>query len=180
MQNKLTYSEQELVTLLKQRESNAFEYLYDNYSAALYTVIVSILTDKEFANDILQEVFIKIWRQIQLYDEAKGRLFTWMINLTRNTSIDALRSKSYRNNKQNRELTEIVYESSGTTNIQVNEIGLRKLVYKLKDEHKVLIDLAYFQGFTHEEISKILNIPLGTVKTRLRAAMMQLRQIVKI
>ncbi len=180
MQNKLTYSEQELVTLLKQRESNAFEYLYDNYSAALYTVIVSILTDKEFANDILQEVFIKIWRQIQLYDEAKGRLFTWMINLTRNTSIDALRSKSYRNNRQNRELTEIVYKSSGTTNIQVNEIGLRKLVYKLKDEHKVLIDLAYFQGFTQEEISKILNIPLGTVKTRLRAAMMQLRQIVKI
>lgn len=173
------YSETELVTLLKQRNAKAFEYLYDNYSPALYTVILSMHTDKEFANDILQEVFIKIWRQIQSYDEMKGRLFTWMINLTRNASIDVLRSKDFRNNKQNRELTEFVYASAGSTSININEIGLRKLVSKLKDEHKVLVDLAYFQGFTHEEISKTLNMPLGTVKTRLRSALITLRQLVK-
>ncbi len=174
------YSEAELVALLKQRNPDAFEYLYDNYSSALYAIILSIHSDKELANDTLQEVYIKIWRQIQLYDEMKGRLFTWMINLTRNACIDILRSKDYRNNKQNRELTEFVYASAGSTSININEIGLRKIVLKLKDEHKVLIDLAYFQGFTHEEISKTLNIPLGTVKTRLRSALIRLRQLVKI
>lgn len=123
MPDLIKYSEPELVALLKQKDAVAFEYLYDNYSGALYSVILSMLTDRELSNDILQEVFIKIWRQIQSYDETKGRLFTWMINLTRNASIDALRSKSYRNNKQNRELTEYVYEAAGTSSINIDEIG---------------------------------------------------------
>ena len=79
--------------LLKQRRESAFNYLYDNYSAALYSVIISIVPDRELSNDILQEVFVKIWRQIETYDVTKGRLFTWMLNIARNASIDALRSK---------------------------------------------------------------------------------------
>ncbi len=179
MPDVIKYSETELVTLLKQKDAGAFEYLYDNYSGALYAVILGMLIDRELSNDILQEVFIKIWKQIQTYDQTKGRLFTWMINLTRNASIDALRSKSYRNSKQNRELTEYVYESAGTSSINIDEIGLRKIIHTLKDEYKTVVDLAYFQGFTHEEIAKILNMPLGTVKTRLRSALIKLREIVK-
>jgi RNA polymerase sigma-70 factor (ECF subfamily) len=173
------YNEDELVLLLKQREQSAFSYLYDNYSPALYTVIVSILQDREFANDVLQEVFVKIWRQIEQYDAEKGRLFTWMINIARNASIDTLRSKSYNTQKQNRELTENVYSAAGTFNIEADTIGLRKLITNLKEEQKVLVELAYFQGYTQEEISKLLNIPLGTVKTRLRSALIQLRALLK-
>src|SRR4249919_3932947 len=109
MPEALSYTENELVLLLKQRTQNSFNYLYDNYSGALYNVILSILQDKELSNDVLQEVFIKIWRQIDQYDPEKGRLFTWLVNISRNASIDTLRSKSYHLQQQNRELTENVY-----------------------------------------------------------------------
>ena len=137
------------------------------------------MQDKELANDVLQEVFIKIWRQIEQYDSEKGRLFTWMINIARNASIDILRSKSYNTQKQNRELTENVYGAAGTFNIETDKIGLRKVIANLKEEQKVLVELAYFQGYTQDEISKLLNIPLGTVKTRLRNALIQLRTLFK-
>ncbi len=175
----LKYEESELVYLLKKREQSAFSYLYDNYSGALYTVILAIVPDRELANDVLQEVFVKIWKQIESYDDNKGRLFTWMMNISRNASIDTVRSKNYQNSQQNRELTESVYDSSGSTSTNTDKIGLRKLVHQLKDEYKVLVELSYFQGFTQEEISKMLEIPLGTVKTRLRTALIQLRQLVK-
>lgn len=175
----LKYTEAELVDLLKRRSQQAFAYLYDNYSGALYSVVLSVLNEKETANDVLQEVFVKIWRQIESYDSVKGRLFTWMLNIARNASIDALRSKSFQNSKQNRELSETVYNEVGSVNTNVDLIGLRKIVHLLKEEYKTLVELSYFQGFTQEEISKIQNIPLGTVKTRLRAALVQLRELVK-
>jgi RNA polymerase sigma-70 factor (ECF subfamily) len=145
----------------------------------LYSVILSIINDRELANDVLQEVFVKIWRQIESYDATRGRLFTWMMNITRNASIDTLRSKGYQNSQQNRELTEAVYETAGTVTTSTDTIGLRKLVTTLKQEYRVLVELAYFQGYTQEEISKTLDMPLGTVKTRLRAALIQLRETVK-
>jgi RNA polymerase sigma-70 factor (ECF subfamily) len=175
----VTYQECELVLLLKQRKELAFNYLYDNYSAALYSVIISIVPDRELSNDILQEVFVKIWRQIETYDVTKGRLFTWMLNIARNASIDALRSKNFQQRQQNRELTEHIDETGGSTQTNTDKIGLRKIVYKLKAEHRVLVELSYFEGFTQDEISKMLNIPLGTVKTRLRTALIQLKQVMK-
>lgn len=175
----ITYQESELVMLLKQRQEFAFNYLYDHYSASLYSVIVSIVPDRELSNDILQEVFVKIWRQIETYDTTKGRLFTWMLNVARNASIDAVRSKNYQQNQQNQELTEKIYESGGSTQTNTDKIGLRKIVYKLKEEYRVLVELSYFEGFTQDEISKMLNIPLGTVKTRLRTALIQLKQVIK-
>jgi RNA polymerase sigma-70 factor (ECF subfamily) len=179
MPGSLKYTETELVTMLKQRLQPAFNYLYDNYSGALYSVILSILQDKELSNDVLQEVFIKIWRQIEQYNSDKGRLFTWMINICRNASIDTLRSKGYHSQKQNRELTESVYSAAGTTSTETDKIGLRKLITGLKEDHKIIVELAYFQGYTQDEISKLLNIPLGTVKTRLRSALIQLRSLLK-
>jgi RNA polymerase sigma-70 factor (ECF subfamily) len=165
--------------MLKQHQEPAFNYLYDHYSASLYSVILNIVPDKELAKDVLQEVFVKIWRQIDTYDTTKGRLFTWMLNIARNASIDIVRSKNFQNSQQNRELTESVYNAGGSTHTDIDKIGLRKIVHKLKDDHKVLIELSYFQGHTQDEISKMLSIPLGTVKTRLRTALIQLKQVIK-
>lgn len=173
------YSESELVHLLQQRDEHVFSYLYDNYSGALLSIICNIVKDEELANDVLQEVFVKIWRQVESYDSSKGRLFTWMLNIARNASIDTIRSKSYQNNQKNLELTENVYSAAGSSQLQVDQIGLRKLIHQLKEEYRVLIDLSYFQGFTQDEISKMLDIPLGTVKTRLRTALIQLRGIIQ-
>lgn len=179
MQEEKKYSEPELVMLLKQRHEVAFSYLYDNYSGALYSIVQNIVGDTELANDVLQEVFVKIWKQIAQYDDGKGRLFTWMLNIARNAAIDMVRSKGFQNSQQNRELQESVYEQAGTTSIAVEQIGLRKVVHKLKSEQKQLVELAYFEGYTQDEISKMLDIPLGTVKTRLRTALIQLRQMLK-
>ena len=177
-----TYTEQELVAALKARNNQAFAFLYDHYSGALYSIIRQIITDNdELAGDVLQEVFINIWRKIESYDQTKGRLFTWMLNIARNASIDTLRSKSYQNAQKNQELPENVYKgaSNQTTQQNVDNIGLKKVLEKLKPEHRVLVELAYFKGFTHEEIAEMMTIPLGTVKTRIRNALLQLREYLK-
>jgi RNA polymerase sigma factor (sigma-70 family) len=178
----ITYTEQELVAALKQRDNQAFAFLYDHYAGALYSIIRQIITDNsEFAGDVLQEVFINIWRKIESYDQTKGRLFTWMLNIARNASIDTLRSKSYQNSQKNQELPDNVYKgaSNQTTQQNVDNIGLKKVLEKLKPEHRVLVELAYFKGFTHEEIAEMMTIPLGTVKTRIRNALLQLREYLK-
>jgi RNA polymerase sigma-70 factor (ECF subfamily) len=173
------YSEQELVALLQQQSDSAFNYLYDNYSGALYSIINQIVPDKEIASDVLQEVFINIWKKISTYDASKGRLFTWMLNIARNAAIDKLRSKNYQNSLKNRPLPEDVNTGMAVSiSPSTSDAGLKKILTKLKEEYRTLIDLSYFQGFTHEEIAKMLGIPLGTVKTRIRTALSQLRTMI--
>jgi RNA polymerase sigma factor (sigma-70 family) len=175
-----TYNESELVNLLQQRSEKAFSYLYDNYSGALYGIVKSIVNDTETANDTLQDVFVNIWKKIESYDPAKGRLFTWMLNIARNAAIDRIRSRGFRDSLKNQPLSENVDISVGSfTNPNINDVGLRKVINRLKEEQRVLIDLSYFHGFTHEEIAKAMNIPLGTVKTRIRSALLQLRTLIR-
>ncbi len=166
------------MALLQQRNEKAFGYLYDNYSGALYGIVNSIVTDKDIANDVLQNVFVNIWRKIESYDASKGRLFTWMLNIARNASIDEIRSKGYRDSQKNQSLSENVDFAGAFTSPAIADVGLKKVLTKLKSELRILIDMSYFQGFTHEEISKALNIPLGTVKTRIRSALIQLRTMI--
>lgn len=176
-----TYTEQELVTRLKDRDNTAFSYLYDHYSGALHNIILQIVGDAELAGDVLQEVFVNIWRKIDMYDAGKGRLFTWMLNIARNAAIDMLRSKNYQNSRKNQSIQENVdvLRPGDSTQTGMDTIGLRKVLEKLKGEQRILIELAYFNGYTHEEIAVMENIPLGTVKTRIRNALIQLRAYLK-
>lgn len=180
MNQATTYSEAELVSLLQQQNEQAFGYLYDNYSGALFNIINQVVSDSEIAADVLQEVFVNIWRKIESYDPGKGRLFTWMLNVARNAAIDKIRSKSYQDSLKNQPLPGDVHGIGSQTVWQpVDDYGLRNLVNKLKDEQKVLIELSYFQGYTHEEIARALSIPLGTVKTRIRSALLKLRTLIR-
>jgi RNA polymerase sigma factor (sigma-70 family) len=173
-----TYSEQELVTALKLRNNGAYSYLYENYSAALYKIIKQIIQNIEEANDVLQEVFISIWRKIESYDAAKGGLFNWMLNIARNASIDMVRSKDFRNAQKNQQVSNStdINANSPVFTQNTDKIGFQKTLDNLKQEHRILIELSYFKGYTHEEIAWIAGIPLGTVKSRLRNALLQLRQ----
>jgi RNA polymerase sigma-70 factor, ECF subfamily len=174
--------EDQLVASLKAKERLAFDYLYDHYSNALYGVIDRIVQSEEIANDVLQESFVKIWKNIDHYSKEKGSIFTWMLNVCRNMAIDTIRSKQYKNETQNQNIEDYVITIDNKENIQakVDHIGLKEVIEKLRPEHKILIDKVYFEGYTQEEISKELNIPLGTVKTRLRSAIMQLREVIKV
>jgi len=181
LNNSVTYNEQELVLSLKAKDQQSFSYLYDNYAGALYSIVLQVVPDKDLASDVLQEAFVNIWRKIESYDPTRGRLFTWMLNVTRNLAIDMVRSKAYQNNQKNQGMPENdFFEKAGNSlQLSVDNIGLRKVVNKLKTEHRVLIDLAYFKGYTHEEIAEIERLPLGTVKTRIRSALIQLRDYLK-
>jgi RNA polymerase sigma-70 factor (ECF subfamily) len=164
-----------LVALLKEKDNQGFTYLYDNYSGALYGVIKQIVIDPELANDVLQEAFVNIWRRIDTYDPSRGRLFTWMLNISRNAAIDKIRSKSFQQSLMQQPVDGEYIQASIKPGI--DDFGLRKVIFKLKDEQRLLIDLSYFQGYTHEQIAKALNIPLGTVKTRIRTALTQLKAL---
>jgi RNA polymerase sigma-70 factor (ECF subfamily) len=174
----VNYKESELVTALKKHDNAAYKYLYNNYKGALYNAITQIIYDEEIAGDVLQETFITIWKNIEKYDPSKGKLFTWLLRLTKNTAINKTRSKIYKSQQKNADLNIYVnyLEEKNPEQIELNSIGLRKQVHALKEDYKNVLELAYYQGFTQEEVSKALNIPLGTVKTRLRSALIELRK----
>lgn len=175
MQAAPKYEEAELIALLKDRTETGFSYLYEHYSGALYQAISVLISDKELAADVLQEVFVNIFKRIDSYDPTRSRLYTWMLNVARNAAIDMLRSKGFRQTQQNREVNDAVYEQTGTTQMAIDQIGLRKMVGQLKTEVRQVVELAYFGGYTQEEISDLLQVPLGTVKTRVRSGLKQLR-----
>ncbi|MCU7550816.1 sigma-70 family RNA polymerase sigma factor [Chitinophagaceae bacterium LB-8] len=171
------YTETSLIQGLLAHDEQAYSYLYDHYSKALFNIIYQIIPQQEVAEDVLQEVFIRLWQNITSYDASRGRLFTWMLNITRNLAIDRIRSKDYNKQTKTTELKEDVYEKRSEQAI-INDIGLKNTMNQLPDENRKLLELAYFQGYTQEEISKLLNLPLGTVKTRIRSTLIQLRTLI--
>jgi len=175
------YSEDELVLLLQRQDQQAFSYLYDNYAPALNGVIFRMVEDKILSEDILQEAFVKIWNNFTSYDKSKGRLFTWMMNLTRNLAIDTLRSKGYKKqSKISGDENSVDNLHDGSSGIdKFDAMGIRKQLNNLKPDQRIIIDLAYFNGFTQDEIAKEIGIPLGTVKTRMRTAILELRKMLQ-
>lgn len=166
----------QLIDLLLQRDKATFERLYDDYSAAIYGLTLKILKDEVLAEDALQETFVRIWRKIHTYDACKGRLFTWMLNIARNISIDMLRAAGSRKVAQTISIHEYSFDSKGpSTSMQVEHIGLREFVNGLPSDQKMVIELIYFLGYTHSEVAEEFQIPLGTVKSRVRLAMNHLR-----
>lgn len=178
-------SEDDLVELLQKRDQRAFHYLYDNYAGALYGVILRVVSDKNNADEVLQDTFVKIWNHGHQFDQGKGRLYTWMLNIARNTGIDYIKSKRARNDQQNQSLQDIVHSDEmhnfAHTDLveKLDHIGVTAVIDKLKPEWQVMIKMAYYEGYTQQEIAEELQIPLGTVKTRVRAALMQLKFVLK-
>jgi len=170
-----------LVQLLKSKDQKAFAYLYDNYAPALNGIIFRLVEDKALSEDILQDAFIKIWNNFSSYDNTKGRLFTWMMNLTRNLTIDTLRSKGYKKQAKISSDEKSVDNLQDTTSTidKFDSMGIRKQLANLKPDQRIVIDLAYFNGLTQDEISKEIGIPLGTVKTRMRTAILELRKLLQ-
>jgi RNA polymerase sigma-70 factor (ECF subfamily) len=178
----IQYNEEELVRLLKSNDKTAFEYLYDHYSGALFGIIIKMLDDQALAEDVLQEAFVKIWNNFSNYDPARGRLFTWMLNITRNLTIDMIRSKGYKKQAKIRNPENAVGYASdpASTNNRFDALGIRKQLDLLRDGQKQIIEMAYFEGLTQNEIAVQLGIPLGTIKTRMRAAILELKKILQV
>lgn len=178
-------SEETLIDLLKRKDQRGFNYLYDNYAGALYGVVYRVVMATHYAEEVIQEVFVKIWRHIHLFDPKKGKLYTWMINIARHTAIDFIKSKGVRNEQKTESISNFVNSkqeqefSSTDQNEKSDFIGFKNVLDKLKPEWKLLIEMAYYEGYTQQEISDKLEIPLGTIKTRTRAALLELQEILK-
>jgi RNA polymerase sigma factor (sigma-70 family) len=179
IENKVTISEPTLINRLQHGDQHALSYLYDHYSAALFGVIFRIVNEKNAAQEVLQDVFLKIWLRIPTYDAQKGKLFTWMLNIARNAAIDKVRSGEFSKQKKTKDITDFVrtVESYEVVSQSTDAIGLQKVLQQLPPEQQVIIEYLYFKGYTQSELAEEKNIPLGTVKTRLRMAMQTLQSL---
>ena len=170
-----------IIAGIRSGDQRALKLLYNKYSKALLGVIMRIVEDNETAEDLLQDAFVKIWQNFHTYDENKGRIYTWMLNIARNLAIDKIRSPKFSEGKKIRDIEDSVNKIDASNNIKYepDHIGIDQVVGKLRPEYKEVIDLVYFFGYSQSEAAEKLDIPLGTVKTRIRSAMIELRKVFK-
>ena len=172
----------ELILQFQQKDVKAYEKLYNLYCDSISGVVYNIVKNNDVAQEITQDVFIKAWNKGDTYSAKKGRFFTWLLNIARNAAIDYTRSKKFKQSKQNLNADFFVdiLESSSSLDSETNTIGLKEFVTKLGETCKSVIELLYFKGFTQKEASEELNIPLGTIKTRNRSCIGELRTMLGV
>jgi len=154
--------------------------LYDQYRTILFGLLVRILSSREEAEDVLQDVFIQVWRRAADFDEKRGKPFTWLVTLTRSRAIDRLRQIGARQRlatgAAENQPEEVSDALADTFKSEQKEIVKRALA-KLPEEQRRALMLAYYDGLTQSEIASRLSTPLGTVKTRMRSGMNKLREL---
>jgi len=166
---------------IKEGNPKGFDALYDCFSPALYGICLKILRDPRIAEDVLQESFSKVWKNIDSYDVNKGSLFTWLLNITRNSAIDQLRLlKKTPSFEAEHETSFLKKEEGSASKIKINHIGLDDIVDTLPKNEKLIIDYLFYKGYTQQEVAEELDIPLGTVKSRSRKALGSLKKMFSI
>lgn len=150
--------------------------IYEHYSSALFGVIKKVTNDEALAEDALQECFVKIWRYAKKYDPKKAKLFTWLYRIARNTAIDKIRSQKKKVEREIQISDSNVYKLP-TRTINQDTIDLRKHVATLDEKYQVVLKALYFEGMTQQEASEELEIPLGTIKSRLKIGLRELKKI---
>ena len=168
--------EKEILRLFEEGDVKAMDLLYDHYSDALYGVVLRMVGDEALASDVLQESFVKIWQNSRSYDPSKGRLFTWLLRIVRNKAIDSIR-KTGRKAEIQSELKIVHKGDTSDAKDPTLQHDLNTVLSNLDKDQRELIEHSYILGFSHPEIAEKFDLPLGTVKTRIRNAMQELRSI---
>jgi RNA polymerase sigma-70 factor (ECF subfamily) len=168
--------EQEITALLQKGDKKAITLLYENYADALYGVILKVISDEFIAQDVLQESFVKVWRKAKTYDAKKAKLFTWLYRIAYNTAIDKIRSRSNKTSKEVQIETSNVYKIT-SEGLNQDVLDIKKHLNTLDAKYQVVINALYFEGMTQQEASDELDIPLGTIKSRLKIGLRELRKI---
>ncbi|MEM1258546.1 MAG: sigma-70 family RNA polymerase sigma factor [Bacteroidota bacterium] len=171
-----TLLEKHIVELLQERDEKAISLLYDNYADTLYGVAYKVVKDEDLAQDIVQESFVKIWKKSDSYDPTKAKLFTWLFRITRNTAIDKLRSINTKSDKEIQIDVSDVY-NIGEQSIRPEFIDVKENLDKLEPKYRIVLEALFFEGMTQQEASDELDIPLGTVKSRLKIGLREMRKI---
>jgi RNA polymerase sigma-70 factor (ECF subfamily) len=175
-------AEERIIQLLLDKDEKALRLIFDRYGNAMLNSIRKILRNEAMAEDVLQDVLVKVWKKGQTYNKGRGSLFTWLISISRNAAIDKTRSKEYNQALKSTALDEFVY-TEGEASLKKSKLkelkgNVQEMVSQLDDHEQQLVRMSFFEGFTHVEIAKELSMPLGTIKTRIRSAINKLRQYV--
>jgi RNA polymerase sigma-70 factor, ECF subfamily len=178
-------SDEELVDLVSEGETAAFEAIYEKYSGAAYALAVRMLGDSGAAEEVVQDAFVSLWKKSATYDPGQGKLYTWLLRITRNRAIDEMRKRSSpaRDAAKHRRLYEETRDFSGSSGDTGAEAALvselrgfvREAMDELPEEQRQVVELSYLGGLSQREISERTGVPLGTVKTRSRLALKKLR-----
>jgi RNA polymerase sigma-70 factor (ECF subfamily) len=179
VQQYLPHADEDLTSLVDGGESQAFAALYDRHSQAAYHIAYRMMGERQAAEDLVQDAFIKVWRGASSYRADKGSVRTWILSIVHNRGIDLLRSMATRRRTQDKieasaarsEPSEAFAESWRNT----RRDQVREALKALPQEQFKILELAYFSGYTHVEIAGLLNLPLGTVKGRLRLGLQKMR-----
>lgn len=168
--------EKHIIELLQERNEKAISLLYENYSDTLYGVAFKVVKDDALAQDVLQESFVKIWKKSETYDPTKAKLFTWLFRITRNTAIDKLRSGKSKQEKEIQMDVSDVYKV-GIDGVNPDFIDMRENLLKIDYKYQIVLEALFFEGMTQQEASEELDIPLGTIKSRLKIGLREMRKI---
>lgn len=168
--------EKSIVALLEKGDESALDLLYEYYGDSLYGVILQVTSNEEIAQDALQETFIKVWKNAKKYDSKKAKLFTWLYRIAKNTAIDKLRSFKNRFEKEVQIDKSDVYILP-TASLNQDVIDLKEHVARLEDKYQIVLKALFFEGMTQQEASEDLDIPLGTIKSRLKIGLRELKKV---
>lgn len=171
-----TLIEKHIVSLLAEKDDKAISLLYDHYGDTLFGVAYKVVKDEDLAQDILQESFIKIWKKADSYDSSKAKLFTWLFRITRNTAIDKLRSINNKTDKEVQIDVSDVY-NLGVNGINPDFLDVQENLEKIEPKYRIVLEALFFLGMTQQEASDELDIPLGTIKSRLKIGLRELGKI---
>lgn len=177
----------ELISRIKNRDEQALELFYDKYNKLLFSLVLSIVKRREEAEDVLQELFTKIWEKAHTYNEKQGSVYSWVVTMSRNKAIDRIRSRRYKSAMKEATDNESPYDhiesevQNPLDQTILNERAgyVQEALNSIPKEQRQVIMVAYFQGMTQSEISVELDLPLGTVKSRMRDGMMKLKNILQ-
>jgi RNA polymerase sigma-70 factor (ECF subfamily) len=178
-------TDSELMQRVHINDSKALEALYDRYSPLLYTLIKKIVVDEEVAKDVLSDVFVIIWRKIDLFDFNSNNVYTWIITITRNKAVDAIRRarnssemEPYNDEYENKNIIPKLSQINNPLNLETaNNIkdDINAAFNKLTDAQQFVMQLAYYEGLTQKEIADRLKIPVPTVKSKIKIALGNLK-----
>lgn len=176
--------EREWMYRVKNGDEKAMRLIYKKYSSLLFGLILSILKNREEAEDCLQEVFTQVWEKADRFDSSKGTAYSFLVTMARNKAIDRTRSRAFKDSRKEDQVVSdftLVIEGGGNNpheNLEFSEraVAVKEALKKLTDKQREVLRVAYFGGMTQAEISEKLNVPLGTVKYRMRQGMLKLRE----
>jgi len=167
-----------IISLLQNQPREAVAEILSKYGDALLGIIIRIVHSKEIAEEVLQDTCVKIWKYADKYDDRKGKLFTWCLNIARNTAIDKIRTQKFQRQRTSKQLDEAVSNSvTFSEEMQIKDVGLHQQINQLEEKYRIIIELLYLKGYTQQEATDELEIPLGTVKSRAKIAIRELRKL---